>query len=142
MLKIFRNDEKEENRIELPPIATGHHHTPLPLRMNNPMLSRKDHEASSDFTINKNSDDAGNSLTDDYHVNYLPESNETSDAAPLLSRENSNGQYRGDTSPTFSDEHCHGFRKRDQLNKAAKRRLIFAAVVCLIFVVGEVIGKS
>lgn len=55
--------------------------------------------------------------------------------APLIS-------FQSDTPNTtyFTDVHCHGFRPIFS-NKNARRKLTIASIVCLIFVVAEVVGK-
>lgn len=141
MFKSFHKHEKNEDKIELPPLATGNcdRQPCLPLRMNNPMLSRKNQESSTIFAYDNHSPD---NMVDDCQVDFMPGQQDCSDNAPLLSTNNSNGQYHGDLTPPSSDEHCHVIRKVDQPNKTAKRRLIFASLVCLIFVIGEVVGES
>ena len=59
---------------------------------------------------------------------------------PLLTVNEMADQYYQGDEPLPSDEHCHVLRKTDRKNKNAKCRLIFASVVCVIFVVAEVVG--
>ena len=37
--------------------------------------------------------------------------------------------------------HCHAGRKKSGLDKKARKKLIVASVLCLAFMIGEVVGK-
>lgn len=39
-----------------------------------------------------------------------------------------------------NESHCHPTQKEDPVDRVARRRLIFASILCLLFMIGEVVG--
>jgi len=69
-------------------------------------------------------------------VTTLPSSTEHSTLLPYSFATNNNGE----SSSESSDDHCHEIEEdRDGRNKA-RNQLIIASIVCLVFMVGEIVG--
>lgn len=65
--------------------------------------------------------------------------------ATVVSETNSNNQTPGSaaTHPTpisLFDDHCHQLRERTGIDKRARRKLILASILCVIFMLAEVAG--